>query len=108
MDDIEFMKSPDKWPLGNVCPIKRRSTKGYGMPQCAFLITADGINVSPVVYTIEARALDNRVHGRMEGNAFSITASENNPRTGGDKLPATEIARFETFEEMVKAGWIVD
>ena len=36
-DDVKFLKTPEEWPSGNVCSVKKRKAGDSGMPRCGIM-----------------------------------------------------------------------
>ena len=78
-DDVAFLKNPNKWP-NLVCPVKKR-VENDNWPKCGVVFK------EPIVYVVSMYSMKD------------VSDEE------WDKLEKHE---YNSFEEMVADGWIVD
>lgn len=82
-DHLEMMKSPDRWPLWPVLPLKRRCANPGEFPECAFLMDVGGLDHVKVYL----------------GVIYEL---------GGRKPSEFESKKYSDYEAVVADGWIVD
>ena len=82
-DDVTFLNSPALWPNWPVCPVKRYDQCPGMMPTCGLVFDLAGCK--PAVYLLNMWELS--TPGSVENAAKQ---------------------EFESFAELVAAGWMVD
>lgn len=82
MDDVDFLNNSCDWPHV-VCPVKSRTRKNRGLPLCGFILPNE-----PIVYI---------------KNLFDLQSGLLAPQ-----LVDAETYKYNSFDEMVIDGWMVD
>lgn len=84
-DDLEMMRSPDRWPCWPVLPLKRYDGKDRcGFPSTGLIAELDGVPRFTV----------------FDGNLFQRPLCFDDPKTVRYD--------YDSFEAMLADGWVVD
>lgn len=81
-DDAKFLNNPNEWPCWPVCPVKRYEPTDDGLPNCGIVIGG-----RPIVY---------------ETNMFML------PEMTPENLEQMKKHKYDSMEELVADGWLVD
>lgn len=81
-DDVKFLDNPGAWPCWPLCPVKRYEQTDDAMPNCGVVITE-----VPIVYETNMFAL------------LTMTSAE---------IEALKKHKYDSMEELVADGWLVD
>lgn len=85
-DDLKMMASPNKWPVHPLLPVKRHR-KGGGFPECGVMVT-----IASERFKVFRIAMY-----KLEGRSWSAA-----------ELCELPHEVYNSFEEIVAAGWMVD